>query len=165
MQEGIIINASETQKQDFQEIGTKTYKDRFLKKLKEKSKECGLKHIPFDYACAKFDYESEVIRIEREMGQISSNVEKQKMMKIDIGNLDKYADEKRFNLVNEYDKHGTIITDGIKTQTKEFRRFDYVCKPRGHGVTIDMPWNIWKEQQDKTNKSKEKSDDNKDTEV
>ena len=99
----IIVPATAEQRKNFQDIvhGQVPFREKFMKRLKEKDSEYTKKYKPFCYTCAKIDYEDEVLRVEREIerqtGKIDSNNEK--LITIDIGDLEKYGKEDIFSFL------------------------------------------------------------------
>ena len=141
----IIVPASAEQKKNFQDLfyGDKSFKDKFMKKLKEKDKEYAEQFKPFCYTCAKLDYEDEVSRVEKEKKRKIGKTDT--IPEIDIGDLSKYGNDLYFHYLGNKSINETQIINNIRVPIKAYMRFEYKCKERGHGRTIDMPYPVYEE--------------------
>jgi len=138
--------------------GGKNFRTKFMKQLRELEKEYTEKHEPFCYPCAKLNFEDEVKRVELELQRrVNTTDEESKEIKIDVGDLHKYAKKSFFKLIEEKPINEMTVVDGIKVPRRAFMRYEYRCDARNHGITVDMPWYVFEER----NKKKPSANDDK----
>jgi len=124
---------------DFIDIGTITPLTIFSKKAAEVVQKFVKSHKPFDEQCARLDFKDKLEVAERESERRYGFV-KAEEIKIDVGDLEKYGDADRFELLSEEDTYGDKLTDdGKKTQGLIGYTLNYRCKPRGHGISVFVP--------------------------
>jgi hypothetical protein len=119
---------------DYVDLGTKTPLDLFNKALSDKTQEYAKKCKPFDEPCARLDFRDKLEAAERESERIHGFIVPN--LKIEIGDLDKYGDENRFELVEDQEAFKDKVMEGSRTQVIEGHTMSYKCKNRGHGISV-----------------------------
>lgn len=107
-------------------------------KLAEKVLEYGKKFKPFDSVCARMEFRDKLEAAEREAERIHGYV-KEDALKVEIGDLDKYGDEDRFELIEDQEEAKDILQDGMKKSVIFGHTIAYRCKKRGHGIANFIP--------------------------
>lgn len=124
---------------DYTEVGALTPTKVFNKQLVDVAQEFAKNHKPFDLQCARLDFRDKIEQMEKESERRHGYI-KVDEMKINFGDLKKYGDESRFELVKEEEAYGDKLNDdGKKVQGQIGWTFDYVCKERGHGISVFIP--------------------------
>lgn len=141
----IIVPATEEQRKNFQDIvfGKTTLRQKFNQKLEKIDKDCTKEHRPFCFPCALLDYEDEINEIQKEIRRKQGNInpnEDEELMKVDIGELNKYAAKDYFNLLKSEPIDEIQMINGTKVPVRSYMRFEFKCKRRNHSRTVDMPW-------------------------
>ncbi len=125
--------------EEFIDLRAPTPMNVFYVKLAEVSQKYVKAHKPFDEQCARVDFMDKVKLTEKESERRYGFV-KVEEIKVKIGNLDKYGDADRFELISEEDTYGDKLSDdGKKTQGMIGYTLNYKCKPRGHGISVFVP--------------------------
>ena len=60
-------------------------------------------------------------------------------IKVDIGDLDKYGDADRFELLEDQEDKQDKVIEGSRTQVIIGHTLSYRCKARGHGIAVFIP--------------------------
>ena len=123
---------------DYLDLGTKTPMDVFNIKLADKVLEYGKKHKPFDMICARLEFRDKVETAERESERKNGYV-KIEDIKVEVGDLDKYGDEDRFELLEDQEDVQDKVIEGSRTQVVIGHTLSYRCKARGHGIAVFIP--------------------------
>lgn len=141
---------------DYKDIGTPTIMDVFNKAIAKKAMEFAKAFKPFDEPCARLDFRDKIETAQRESerkhGFVSDN------LNIDIGNLDIYGDENRFELLDDQEAYVDKVIEGSRTQVVIGHTFDYKCKNRGHGISVFVPMREYLEMQEAKSKKKRKEE-------
>lgn len=133
----IIRPATETEKQDFIEIGKTNILDVFMKKLSAKQQEYAKEYKPFDRYGARVDFDEQVAKI---ASSLSTSIDQEKAAKkISIPNLDKYGDDKLFDFLGTEDVKEDKLLDGIRNTVSVGRNYNYKVKSRGNSITVYVP--------------------------
>lgn len=133
----IIRPITESEKQEVVEVGTPNIMDIFLSKVAEKQQEYQKKYKPFDSYGARIDFDEKVRRV---IGETNLAVDKSKVSKkLDIGNLNKYADSDRFDFLGAENVSEDKLLDGIRNTVVTGKSFKFRSKERGNGITIFVP--------------------------
>ena len=145
----VIVPANAEQKKDFIDLqyGKKDFKHKFIQRLREMDQEYTKSFKPFCYICAKIDFEDEIKRVQQEVERKTgkSEIREEDEIKIEIGDLNKYGNELYFTLLGTQARDAVTIIEGIKMPKRDCMRFEYVCKKRRHGRSVDMPWYAYEE--------------------
>ena len=145
-QKEIIVKASEEQRKNFIDIGIQETSpiDRQYKKLVEKQQECTELHVPFCYQCAKQDFEEEtrraVAEIVRNPFTREERESKQKKIPLNLKDLEEYAKPSYFNLIDTKVRKEVTVVDGTKMSRPAYQEYNYKCKTRKHGISVQVPW-------------------------
>ena len=129
--------STEIEKQDFIVLGTKTVFSVFNEQLAFKELEWGKKFVPFDSVCARLEFRDKVEQAEKESQRIYGFVKQD--LKIEIGDLDKYANKDRFELLEDQEDKEQILVNGLRTNIITGHTLSYKCKSRGHGIAVFIP--------------------------
>jgi hypothetical protein len=125
--------------QDYEvEVGQKTTVDMFNEKLSKKVLEFNKKYKPFDEPCARLEFKDKLETAERESERRHGFVDV-KELKVDIGDLDKYGSEDRFELLEDQEAYIDKVIEGSRTQVVMGHTLSYKCKNRGHGISVFVP--------------------------
>lgn len=124
------------EKQDFVEVGSKNYLDRFLAVLANKQQEYLKKFTPFCTHCAKVDFEKKVkdIAEEAQYGNLDDNSKL-----LDSNLLDKYANRDRWEFIKSDDVREDKLLDGIRQTVITGKKYYFKCTARGCGYTVFVP--------------------------
>lgn len=158
----VIVPASSKQQKDFKDIvyGEKSYKDKFLKNLKKIQQEFTENHAPYCYICAKQDWEDVLSRAQIEYMRMGRDHEGEtKVPEIDVGDLYKYGELSYFEAIDEKPINEVTIIEGIKVPRRAYMRYEFRCKLRRHGMTVDMPWYAYEEKKKASKDKKLKKGD------
>lgn len=124
---------------DYKELGTVSVLTKFDIELADVSQQFVRKHEPFDEQCARLDFRDKLESLERESERRNGFI-KVDDIKLEHGNLDRYGDIDRFELLSKEDTFGDkLTTDGKKTQGMIGYTMNYKCKQRGHGISVFVP--------------------------
>jgi len=131
---------------DYLNVGqTKPIMD-FSLQLSKVKQDFDKKFMPFDEQCARLDYQDKCEMLERESerkyGFIKLDECKVNLNKKD---LEKYGDKDRFELIEDKEETEFVIVNGIRTSTVAGHTMSYVCKERGHGISVYVPIEQYKE--------------------
>ena len=141
---GIIRPQTSQERVDFHGLKEKTPTGLFRKKLAEVEFQFTKDRKPFDGQCARIDFMDKLESMEREserqFGYI--NVD---MSKLKFDDLEKYGDMSRFELIEDDEEVADKIIDGMRTQVKAGHTLKYVCKQRGHGISVFLSNEIYEE--------------------
>ena len=114
-----------------------------------------MQHKPFDEQCARIDFRDKIETQEKESERRNGFV-KVEDIKVETGNLDRYGDESRFELIKDVEAYDDIISsEGKKTRGIIGHMVDYKCKQRGHGVSVLVPLVVYNERKGKKVKKEE----------
>lgn len=122
---------------DFKDLGTPTNMDAFNKAIADKTQEFAKKHKPFDEPCARLEFKDKLDSAEKESERINGFVSDN--IKIDIGDLDKFGKEDRFELLEDQEDSQDRVIEGSRTQVVIGHTLSYKCKERGHGISVFVP--------------------------
>ena len=141
----IIRTSTEQERRDYRVLGTETPQEMFLRKLAEVEMKFIKQHLPFDGACAKLDFADELERVEKENERIYGYVRKEEIDKLRFENLEKYGEEGRFELLEDDEDVQDKVIEGMRTQVVIGHTIKYRCKQRGHGISVFLPNDVYKE--------------------
>ena len=120
---------------DYIELGTVTAIDVFNVKLAEVGQKFSKLNKPFDEQCARLEFRDKLEAAEKESERRHGFV-KVEEIKIEIGDLDKYADDDRFVLLEDQEAYIDKVIEGSRTQVVMGHTLSYRCKARGHGISV-----------------------------
>jgi len=124
---------------DYVDVGTVMPITIFSRKAAEVAQRFVKMHKPFDEQCARLDFRDKMETAEKESERRHGFI-KFEEISVDIGDLEKYGDADRFELISEEDTYGDKLTDdGKKTQGMIGYTLNYQCKNRGHGISVFVP--------------------------
>ena len=126
-----------TEKADFVLLGTSTVYDKFNERLAKVTLEFNKQFKPFDSQCARLDFKDKLEAAEKESQRIYGFVNQN--LKIDFGDLSKYGNEDRFELLEDQEDREEILVNGVRTHVVTGHTLSYRCKPRGHGIAVFIP--------------------------
>ena len=109
----------------------------FREKMNELEKEFTKSYEPFDSQCARLDFSEKLERAQKEILTRSENrATANDIIKVEIGDLRKYADKKRMNLVTTKEKYTDKLIDGIRQSVlTDFIEY-WVCNDRKHSIKV-----------------------------
>ena len=139
---GIIRSPTPDERRDYLEIGMETPQQRFLTELAKVEQKFVKEHLPFDSQCAKLEFADELEDVEKESQRTFGYVRKEELDKLKFGNLDKYGDENRFEIVDETEVFEQQNINAIRTSVKTGWMVKYKCK-RGHGIAVFVPTDLY----------------------
>lgn len=142
---GIERPQTMTERSDYRSLGTVTPKDVFLKQLAEVEMEFTVKHRPFDLACARGDFMEELEQMERESERQLGFVDPSFVNKVKFPDLKKYGDMNRFEIKREDVEMEMVNINGLRSSVKTGVSVCFVCKQRGHKITVFMDNDVYKE--------------------
>lgn len=138
MVEGSIERAqTESEKADFTLIGTESVYDNFSAKVANIVLEFNKKFKPYDSACARLDFIDKIETAERESQRMYGFVKED--LRIEVGDLNKYGKEDRFELVEDKEEKEEVLMNGLRTWVISGHTLSYRCKQRGHGIAVFIP--------------------------
>jgi len=140
---------------DYKTLGGTSPKERFLRELSKIGQEFVKKHLPFDEQCAKMDFDDRLERVEKE-SQRRHGFVRQSDLNIDLGDLKKYGDIKRFELLEDDEVLEFQNINNTKTAVVTGHNMKYKCTERNHGCTVVVPLELWQEKFGKKTKIVEK---------
>ena len=118
----------------------KTWDMLFMDALHKVEQECTIKHVPFDRTCAIYDFNDKYNQIRTELARSPGGVdENDPRLKIDFGDLQKYADPKRFQTLGEAPDVVNRNIDGQPVPTQIGVSKMYMCNQRGHKFAVQIP--------------------------
>jgi len=141
---GIERTPTEAERASMQIVGTKTFFGEFSKKLAEKEQEYAKKHEPYDHQCARADFQNMVEDAQKESERVYGYVRDEDIEKIEI-DLEKYGDKDRFKIDSDDEEVEMQTINNVRTAVKTGHTIKYVCKQRGHGVSVFIPTEIYEE--------------------
>jgi len=137
MATGIDRPQTDAEKKDYQALGTVTPREKFLKDLAAVEMVHIRKSMPFDGQCAKADFNEQIEQLEREsearFGFISPQFIDDNLKMQD---LKEYGNLTRFDIVQEDEDIEMQNINGLRSSVKTGITVKYVCKKRGHGVSV-----------------------------
>jgi hypothetical protein len=145
---------TQVEQADFITLGTKTIFDVFNQKVAEKVLEYNKKFKPFDEPCARLDFRDRYEKAQKESQRIYGFVKND--LKLEIGDLDKYGKEDRFELLEDQEAYVDKVIEGSRTQVIMGHTLSYKCKDRGHGISIFIPNDEYKRMKEDSNKKETK---------
>ena len=135
---GIIRSQTAEERKDFMEIGTETPTVKFLGELAKVEQKFVKEHRPFDCACAKLEFADELEDLEKESERTYGFVRNEDVKKLKFGNLERYGEEGRFEMLEENEVFEQQNVNGLRMQVKTGMMQSFKCK-RGHGVAVFIP--------------------------
>jgi len=122
---------------DYIEIGKKTVIDEFNIALGEIVLKFNKAFKPFDMPCAKLEFRDKIEEAERESERIFGFVKV--VEKMDFGDLNRFGDTNRFDLLEDKEETEFIIVNGIRTSAIAGHTLTYQCKARKHKIAVYIP--------------------------
>ena len=142
---------------DFIDIRNFTPTDVFRKMLAEIEAEYTKNFKPFDSQCARIDFKEMLEAAERESERKHGFISNSDMKSIKMIDFSKYGEEDRFDIGRKDEEVEQVIVNGMKTSVKIGVTVRYVCKKRGHGISVFYPIELWEKRNNKKGK-KEKDE-------
>lgn len=136
---------------DYIEVGTVTPMVQFSKLLAETKQEFVRAFKPYDEPCARLDFRDKLESAERECERKKGFIDL-KEIKLEYGDLKRYGNEDRFELVEDKAEPDFVITNGIRTSAITGHTLSYKCKSRGHGISVYIPMKEYEEMMSKKSK-------------
>jgi len=130
-----------TEKKNYEDIRMgkeETILDKFIEYAKDAQQKYARQHKPFCYVCIKFDFDDELRRQKEEHLRKYGKINMAEI-NVEFPKIEKYVGEERFVLIKKKPIRGTIIMDGVKVPKLINYEYNYRCKIRGCGNTVDMP--------------------------
>lgn len=152
----ILRTQTEEEKKDYRELGKQTPLSLFRKKLTEVEVTFTKAHKPFDAQCARIDFQDKLEDVEKESERVHGYVRLKDVEGIDFGNLNSYGDEDRFEMIGDDEDRQDKVMEGMRTQVIIGHTIKYICKQRGHGISVFLPNDVYKERFGKEDEVKEK---------
>lgn len=132
----------------------------FKKKLDEKATEWGKKFVAFDWMCARDDFKDDLERQKRESFRRHGQI-KPEEIKIDWGNLDRYAGIKDLVFVAEHEVREEKLIDSMRSTVTTGYDVCYKCKRRNHNIAVFVPIDVYNERKKKKENKKESKEKDK----
>jgi len=123
---------------DYMDIGEVTPIKVFDRVLAEKEQVFVHNHKPFCSICARQDYKDKLAQAEKESERRHGFI-KMDEIKLDIGTLEQYGKEDRFELLEDQEDVQDKVIEGSRTQVVIGHTLSYKCKVRGHGIAVFIP--------------------------
>jgi len=136
--EGLLEPLQQNQQAEDLIYGKKTERQKFYKRLAERSTQVNQDYKPFCHRCCKLDFEEMQERLWKEHGT-RTGVFDLENIKIPDFNFEEYAGIDRFNLLSESDVPEKRIIDGVHVQIITGRFINYRCRRRNCGLSILIP--------------------------
>ena len=95
------------------------------------------KRKPFCEPCARLEFRDKLEMAEKESERVHGFIKED--IKIEIGDLDKYADADNFELLEDQEDYIDKVIEGSRTQVVMGHTLSYKCKKRGHGISVFIP--------------------------
>ena len=147
---------SDLERKEYKQLGEKTGNQVFLKELSIVGMTFVKQHKPFDAQCAKLDFKDKIDALERESQRINGFVKESDIEQLRIGDLRKYGEESRFELVEDDEEVEMQNINNTKTAVVTGHNMKYKCTERNHGCTVVVPLELWQEKFGKKTKIVEK---------
>ena len=141
---GITRVPTNEELQDYQQVGGYTPKMAFLAELAKVSAVFTKEHKPFDVQCARLDFADKITDVEKESERRWGFIKAGDVRSVDFGDLTKYGDLKRFELLEDDEEIEQQNINGTKTAIVTGHTVKYVCK-RGHGCSVFVPMDVYEE--------------------
>ena len=147
MADNIGINRVPTNEelQDYRQVGGVTPKQAFLAELSKIGAVFTKNHKPFDEQCAKLDFADKILSIELESERTYGYIRPADIRNLEFGDLTKYGDDKRFELIEDDEEIEQQNINGTKTAIATGHTVKYICKDRKHGCSVFVPMDVYKE--------------------
>ena len=123
---------------DYTNIGAVTAIQLFNAKLADVAQKYLKLRKPFDEPCARLDFLDKLEEAEKESERRHGFV-KVEEIKIEPGNLDKYANADIFEFLEDQQDYQDKVIEGARTQVILGHTLSYRCKKRGHGISVFIP--------------------------
>lgn len=123
---------------DYLDIGTITIIDKFNVALADTTLKFNKMYKPYDSVCARLEFRDKLEQAEKESERRHGFVNVAEI-KVEIGDLDKYGDADRFELVEDQEAMQDKVIEGSRTQVVMGHTMSYRCKARGHGISVFVP--------------------------
>ncbi len=134
---GIERPQTETEKNDYSNLGTVTPKEKFLKNLATVEMQHIRKSMPFDSQCAKADFNEQLESLERESERQTGFISPLFIERnIKMPDLKEYGNLTRFDVVQEDTDVEMQNINGLRSSVKTGVTIMYKCKKRGHGCSV-----------------------------
>jgi len=137
--------------EDYTDIGAVNPMRTFNAKLAEVAQKFLKKRKPFDEQCARLEFRDKIESAERESERRHGFV-KVEEIKVDFSNLEKYGDDDRFVFIEDQEDVTEKFVEGTKMQIAIGHTLSYRCKKRGHGISVFIPIEEYKNKKDKKEK-------------
>ena len=152
---GINRVPSNEERQDYNQLGTKSPNTLFLKKLSEVHAGFTKNHKPFGAQCAKLDYLDLVEKTEKESLRKWGFVRQSDVFNLKVEDLEKYGNQSRFTIEADDEEIEMQNVNNTKTAVIVGHTVKYVCKERNHGCSVFIPLELYKERFEKKSNKKE----------
>ena len=143
---GIGRKQTDDEKNDYQELGTVTPRQKFLKTLDKMEQKFTKERKPFDAQCARADFSEQIEQLEREserrFGFISPAFIEDN---IKMPELEDYGNLTRFDIEREDEDVEMQNINGLRSSIKTGVTVQYRCKNRGHGISVAYSNEIYAE--------------------
>ena len=147
MVENIGINRVPTNEEasDYNQVGAVSPKTVFLRRLAEVEMTFVRKHLPFDGQCAKLEFKDRIESIQKESERQFGYVRQSDIARMKFEDLDKYGDMSRFDLLEDNEEIEMQNVNNTRTSVVIGHTLKYVCKERGHGISVFIPISLYNE--------------------
>lgn len=158
----ILRTPTPDEKKEFIDISTplhraKSVETLFKDKFKEVEAEYTKNREPFDSPCAIIDFEDRLERAKAELARRSESRESVgDTINVEIGDLHRYGDKKRMDLVATKESEEDKLVDGIRTRVLTNYVEYWKCKERKHSIKVFIPVTIYDERYPKKSREEEK---------
>lgn len=125
------------EKKEMIELGETDVLDLFLKELSLKKLFYQKQYRPFDYYCARVDFDN---ALAQKVEELKTIVDKSKINPtLEFGDLDKYADVGRFEYLGRREAMETKLVAGIKQEVKLGYTYNFKGKLKGNKISVYVP--------------------------
>ena len=150
----IFRQPTASESKDFKQLGRKTIMHIFNVRIAQLTQEFLKKGKPFDEPCARLDFADKLQEVQQESERTYGYVRED--VSVDLGDLNKYGDESRFDMIEDQEDYVDKVIEGSRTQVIVGHTITYKCKSRGHKIGVFIPSSKYQKTEEKVENKKEK---------
>lgn len=130
--------STDVEKREMKPLNGMTPFKFFAGKLADEEQKFVRNFLPFDSQCARIDFKDKLDNAEKESERIHGYVTED-ALNVDIRGLDEYGKADRFKLLQVDEEKEAQLNAGLRTQVVVGYTLKFVCKQRGHGISVFVP--------------------------